>query len=500
MTNKDEYNSGTNEGSFPQMESLRKKAVIIGRVSWASFALYPIIIIIMVSLDIDIGAGGALSVISWGLFIVAGPWIIFLIFRKCRQIIIKNFLSYTDFFKSIVVEKGLEKVFENTDFENPCFESGSGWSKDFINNLKIFKYFNIYDSDDRITSKHKNFNIDQADVNLIEEHEETYMEDGKRETRTVRTEIFCGRIIKLEFNSHFPGELRIIGRGVPGIAFSSYSETRTRGKTRTISASMAGWETMETESVAFNEKFFSFSLNPTAALTFLKPQTIIKFLELDQTFKMPMAFYFRGKDLFVFQRNGGTTFELSLKATMDEQERIAQDDIEKINQFWKAMADISDDFINSLVSEESVAQASNKKSEPLPENVIVMEAEDADLSQAPNVIVEGYPSNLGGWQTRDIVRFCIPVKKAGRYSITLHYSKKNRDGDHSKLKILVNGASFISSLPYTGSGWDDYTDHKLGELDLPVGDTTFSLASSRAIGSKGQYVMNLRSIKIAPVE
>jgi hypothetical protein len=122
-------------------------------------------------------------------------------------------------------------------------------------------------------------------------------------------------------------------------------------------------------------------------------------------------------------------------------------------------------------------------------------AEDADLDQAPDVIVEGSPPNLGGWHGENTVVFHVEVEEAGDYAVTLNYSKQASDGDRADLKITAGGESFAAPLPPTGSDWSNYVEHEFCTLPFPAGKTTITIESTRPRG--GSYVMNLRSVTLS---
>ena len=129
-----------------------------------------------------------------------------------------------------------------------------------------------------------------------------------------------------------------------------------------------------------------------------------------------------------------------------------------------------------------------------------LDAQDADLSEARNVIVEPYdpPFNLGGWQVSNVVTFHIDVENAGDYRVTLNYSKQEYDGDRADLKLTVGGKDSVSAfLPFTGSDWSNYREHEFAPLFFPAGETTLTIESTNPRGDG--YVMNLRSVTMSPM-
>ncbi|MCL2010733.1 MAG: ankyrin repeat domain-containing protein [Synergistaceae bacterium] len=138
---------------------------------------------------------------------------------------------------------------------------------------------------------------------------------------------------------------------------------------------------------------------------------------------------------------------------------------------------------------------------PGAETGYVLKAEDADLSEAPDVIVEGSPSNLGGWRVGNKVSFSVDLKNPGGYTVFLDYSKQEYDGDHANLKMTFKNEESGSSmsvgapLPYTGDSWANYEYHEFSTLwPLEAGKTIISLESANPEGVG--HVMNLRSVTI----
>jgi hypothetical protein len=130
-----------------------------------------------------------------------------------------------------------------------------------------------------------------------------------------------------------------------------------------------------------------------------------------------------------------------------------------------------------------------------PAGSYVLSATDADLSKAPDVIVENSPYNLGGWRVGNRVAFHVDVEEEGDYLVTLLYSKQESDGDRADLKISIDGGiSAAANLPFTGKDWSNYVEHEFCILPLPAGKTTLTIESANPRG--GGYVMNLRSVTI----
>jgi Protein of unknown function (DUF3137). len=459
--NSTEIPNRTDSDILTEMERLRKEAQTLKYVPLVFLVLCPVLLIVLSPFSFGAGAIAAF-----------GSLIASVVFYVRHHYILARYKSHTNSFKSLVVKTELEKVFENL-----TFEPDSGWPISAVQSLNLFKYFNIYATNDLIKAKYKNVSFEQADIKLIDEHKETYISaNGRIKKRTVRIVHFSGRMIKFKFDSYFPSNLRIVGRYFNGV-------------------SPSGWESIETASVDFNKKFLSSASDMPAALTVLKPQLIIKILDFYDRFGMPFAFYFKDNNMFLFLP-GNETFELLNNKDLKTQKKMVLVDIYFLLKSLDVAVDIADDFIGSpvMVQKKSGARVMQGK------NDFAAEAEEANLSHAPDVILEGNPGHLSGWKTDNVVIFKVNVKNAGRYGIILNYSKNSKDGDPSDLTITGANNSIAASLPSTGKVWNIYTEKKVGELDLPAGETLVILASRKSRGSKGKYVMNLRSIMFEWIE
>ncbi|MDR1706002.1 MAG: TPM domain-containing protein [Clostridiales bacterium] len=123
-------------------------------------------------------------------------------------------------------------------------------------------------------------------------------------------------------------------------------------------------------------------------------------------------------------------------------------------------------------------------------------AEDADLWQAPDVILEPdeSPYNLGGWLNGNIVDFPLDVYEDGYYTVELEYSKDEADGPVSIIISTDTGSELEAMLNPTASGWSEYVTWSAGELCISQDDTTLSIEAED--GDADGYVMNLRSVKL----
>ena len=319
MNSTEIQNNRTDDDILAEMESLRKNVRTVKQLSLALFVLFPIFFL-------WVFFSGSIFMLGFNTFfiIAVGLMGVYAGFQMWHSYLLKKYKSYAGSFKSIVVKTELEKVFDNL-----IYEPDSGWPSSVIQDLRLFKSFNVYITNDRIKAEYKNVSFEQADIKLIDEHEESYRDaNGDWRTRKVQTIHFSGRMIKFNYDSYFPSDLRIVGKYFSGVSPSN-------------------WESIDTASIDFNKKFHSSASDKPASLMILKPQLIIKILDFYEWFGQSFAFYFKDNNLFVFLP-GKETFELSDKK-LETQRKTVLADIELLIRSLDATVDIADDFIDSAV-------------------------------------------------------------------------------------------------------------------------------------------------------
>lgn len=343
----------TNESIFAQMDHLSMKTRRIKLISWLSFLLYPVLLLLPSVLGFEIDAGGAITAIPYGAATIVGPIVVFCIFRNWAASVARKYDSYTGFFKTEVVKAELDAAFQSPAFEETGFEPENGWPKQFIESLQLFKSFNIYDSNDWIQGRYSGIPFEQADINLTDEQQERYWDsdDNKYKTRTVRTPIFYGRMIKLSFANRFPTSLRIVSNNIDGVEYSSFSQTTVMGRVKVNSASMAGWESIETESVDLTGAFHSFAKNAASALTMLTPQVILGIISLKNKLTAPLILSFKANQLYVFIQTGGNAFEISASEKVEEQKNKVKKDVAFIVRSLEAITALTREMVDSAAME-----------------------------------------------------------------------------------------------------------------------------------------------------
>ncbi len=135
------------------------------------------------------------------------------------------------------------------------------------------------------------------------------------------------------------------------------------------------------------------------------------------------------------------------------------------------------------------------------ESGLTVLAKDADITNAPGVILEGPEDaqNLGGWKQNSAIVAVFPVSlpQAGSYSLSLNCSREPQ----SEALVSVaagsdNGQRVDIPISFTG-GWGNYKQFSSsGTLALPAGETMLYVTTGDP--SKGDYLMNMRSITLTP--
>ena len=128
--------------------------------------------------------------------------------------------------------------------------------------------------------------------------------------------------------------------------------------------------------------------------------------------------------------------------------------------------------------------------------------EDADLSNAPNVVLEPDepPYNLGGWQFEDLVIWFLELPAKDTYTLRFYYAMPGEYLPCTGQVFYTNGegddgeayAEFTATSE-EGS-WEDYGWVET-ELKLPEGPIALTMTSSE-IPETQDYFLNLRLIQI----
>lgn len=90
----------------------------------------------------------------------------------------------------------------------------------------------------------------------------------------------------------------------------------------------------------------------------------------------------------------------------------------------------------------------------------------------------------------------IAVQKPGKYRVELNYSLIP-DCEGSKVAIQVGGQS-VTAKPKAGADWTDFREGQAGEVT--ISGTGYFPVVVKAVSRPGNYVLNLRSVTLAPAD
>ncbi len=104
--------------------------------------------------------------------------------------------------------------------------------------------------------------------------------------------------------------------------------------------------------------------------------------------------------------------------------------------------------------------------------------------------------NLGYWRSEDDrAVWTVEVPRAGKYTVSLHYACPDNIAGN-RFQLEAGGRRLTGIVAGTG-GWHAYKQTKAGEIELAAGRQTITL---RSAGKINEYLMDLRSLKLVPVE
>lgn len=139
---------------------------------------------------------------------------------------------------------------------------------------------------------------------------------------------------------------------------------------------------------------------------------------------------------------------------------------------------------------------------------IELTAENADLSMAPDIVLEPdkAPYNLGGWRQTDIASWEVEIPEDGTYDINILYSRPGGDwGDMAGVVALV-GEEDSTPLSFmakpTGANGDDWSKYEVNDscgLTLTKGTYTLYLMPDEENtdpSSMTDHFINLRSVTL----
>jgi len=128
---------------------------------------------------------------------------------------------------------------------------------------------------------------------------------------------------------------------------------------------------------------------------------------------------------------------------------------------------------------------------------VILSAADADLHGGLHLEENDGKSNIGFWTRKNaFVAWQFKVTKPGKFDVELEMACK-AGSEGSEYTVAVGKESVKSKVESTG-GWQAYQTKNVGQISIP--ECGVVELAVKALGKKGEGVMNLRSVTLKPVK
>ena len=238
--------------------------------------------------------------------------------------------KYIKEFKNTFVKSSLEKVY--TDLE---YEPDHGIDYNVIAGTGMMYMGDRYHSGDYVRGKYKNILVEQADVHIEEEHEDS---DGD----TTYSTIFRGKWMIFEFNKTFKANIQVREKGFNNATtFKLFAKKEEK------------YKKVEMEDQAFNKEFKVFAQDEHDAFYILTPQLMDKIRTLNEKVKGKLLLCFVDNKLHVGLHNNRDDFEPKIIKSINEEEITSQivEQIKLVTDFVDEL-DLSNDLFKINTSEK----------------------------------------------------------------------------------------------------------------------------------------------------
>lgn len=242
------------------------------------------------------------SLVTFGLLIgLGGILLVYLL----REIPILGIIVAAGGFITSIVGYGqfstLSKTFKNKylrdliskTFNNAEYYPDRGIDKNRVYATNLVKKADRYHAEDLIKGNFDGVGFETCDLKLEEKH----VRHTKNGTQVYYVTYFLGRFFEFEFPKEFKSKIIVTESGL-STWFSSFKK-------------------IELESVEFNKKFKTYTLNEHDAFYVLTPHLMESLLELERSNPGTIALLFTGKKLNIAINNNRNTFEISLFRKID---------------------------------------------------------------------------------------------------------------------------------------------------------------------------------------
>ncbi len=192
-------------------------------------------------------------------------------------------------FKTEVMSELIE-----SELENGYFSASQGLSQSDVYACEFIKRADRYHSEDYISGTIDGVAFISSDVKLEERH----VRHTKNGTRTYYETYYQGRVFVFDFNKTFDGYVQVLERGRP--------------------RSRRGYDRIELESLAFNDKFTTYTTNDHTAFYILTPHFMEALMDFEKHNRGNIGFSFIDNKLYIGINNRRDTFELQLYRPIDK--------------------------------------------------------------------------------------------------------------------------------------------------------------------------------------
>lgn len=199
-----------------------------------------------------------------------------------------KFSSLSKTFKNKYLRDLISKTFQNAEYY-----PDRGINEQRVYSTNLVKKADRFHSEDLIKGSIEGVGFETCDLKLEERH----VRQTKNGTQVYYVTYFLGRFFEFEFPKEFKSKI-IVTEGMISTWFSNYKK-------------------IELESIDFNKKFKTYTLNEHDAFYVLTPHFMESLLELERNNPGTISLAFTGKKLNIALNNNRNTFEISLFRKID---------------------------------------------------------------------------------------------------------------------------------------------------------------------------------------
>ena len=293
--------------TFEDLENARKAYIEASRKSTSpviiSVALWIVIILTIATFPLA-------AVISFPVFIIDAYFLAKALKTKKEKVEI-----YNSMYKAFFLEQSINKIFTEVDYHH---EAGMPASE--LKETGMIRMGDVYYSNDLFTAKYHNVSLKQADVDILQSHEDS---DGN----TYYTTVFKGRWMIYEFPKKFTFRLQVIQKGF-NAAIKLNENRELKRKIKKIT----------TESPTFNDLFMVYAEDDFEAYYLLDPAFIDHLEQISTKQQGKIMLCFTDNKLHIAIYDKKDAFEpANPRKPIDKTAELA-----KINQEIKTITDFVD--------------------------------------------------------------------------------------------------------------------------------------------------------------